>query len=479
MLRSHRTSLALRNSRRRWLTSLGLVGLASLGAAQTTFDIDRTISFSSPPGLLTEGYPGPATSAIPHFVMGLQQGDDIDALSFGDDTALASTTHTIVFSVDFNTNGIAGSGVNFEWSTDTAPGTAPAAAGDIFLQGSGGNILAPTGLGYATGTGTGDEANAAWANTNCVPGNVCDDLDAFDYSTPTSANGVYFSLRAGSPTLPLLGATPGDILYSDLSSTPPIIAILAGAGLATDVNLGIAGMELDALNLIGTTGPVGSGGGVISAGSVGKNIAGIAFSTSHLIQYSVHTFTPLDPSVLVLDVPGTFIVHTDFTLLGLTPNENLNALEAVPCSAFPATYFTYNGTGTNQDVLTATPVVVGAAWTITMQPQLTRGAGVWVTLVRMNPSGGTLLDLGTLFILPPAGLSELLVGAGFIANITLAPPHAGGGSTTSYTLTIPNNCSLVGSNWYAQSIVFGDLAAGAGILDPWFSTATGGVIGTY
>ena len=458
---------------------LSLAALAAPTAAQTTFDLDRTISFAFPPGLLTEGFPLGPNLGIPHFVMGLQQADDIDALSFGNDFALAASSHTIVFSVDFNANGVAGSGVNFEWSVDTAPGGPPAAAGDIFVQGVGGNILAPPGLGYEAGTFTGDEANAVWGNTGCIPGNVCDDVDAFDYSDPATATGVYFSLRAGSPTLGVIGASPGDILYSDLSGLLPVIAVLDGVGPATDVALGIPGMELDALNLIGTTGPVTAGGGVISAGSVGKNIAGIAFSTSHLIQYSIHNFTPIDAAVLVLDTPGVAIVHTDPPLLGLTPNENLNALEAVPCSPFAASVTPYNGTGINQDVLTATPVIVGSPWTTTIAPQSTRGPGSWIVLVRMNPSAGPTFDLGTFFTLPPAGLSELLVGAGVIANITLTPPHGGGGTTASVTVNIPNNCSLVGSQWYAQSIVLGDLPSGAGLFDPWFSTANAGVIGTY
>jgi len=446
--------------------------------AQTGFDNDRATSLLFfPPGILTEGFPGPPVVAIPAGFMGLGPLDEIDALSFGDDHAV-TTVHTIVFSPNFITVGI-GAGTTFEFATDTLPGFPPAAAADIFLQDAPPllNILAPPGLGYDAGTLTGDEANATWMSP-CIPGGPCDDLDAFDYTDPLTATGVYFSLKFGSPALAALGATPGDILYSDLSGTPPVIATLAGAGPATAASLGILGFDLDALNVVGTVGPVTAGGGVITAGPVGPSIAGTVAPSTHLLEFSVGPFTGIDADVLVRTGPGAFAVHTPAPAIGLSPHEDLNALEATPCGPSPASYFTYNGSGINLDLLSSSPVIIGSPWTATLAPQAARGAGVWTILLRSASAAGPILDLGTFFALPPAGLSELLVGIGFIANFA-GPAHGGGGTTASFSAPVPLSCGLVASPWFAQAVVLGDLPAGAGVLDPWFSSAVGGTIGTF
>jgi len=467
------------------LISLATCGLCTLGAtAQTSFDHDRISSPGLlPPGILSEGYPGPPLVAIPAAFLGLGPLDEIDALSYGDDRVI-DTLHTIVFSPDVFSAGAPGSGVAFEVSVDTAPGGPPAAAADIFIQDPAaaiGNLLAPPTLGYAAGTLTGDEANAAWAPP-CGADGTCRDLDAFDYSDPLAALGVYFSLAPGSPALVAIGATPGDILYSDLSGTPPIIAILAGAGPATDVNLGIPGLNLDALNCIGSTGDVATGGGVILAGPVGPSVGGGPPPPStHYAQYSVSFTGVMDADVLVRIAAGAFGIHTPAPALGLMPPENLNALEVtqpVGCPPSPATVFPYNGIGINRDTLFATTVVIGIPWSALLFPQFGRGPGAWVILMRSTPAAGPVLDLGLFFLLPPAGPSELLVGAGFIANFFPAA-HGGSGTSASFSVPVPPTCALVGAPWHAQAIVLGDLPAGAGILDPWFSTATGGVIGTF
>ena len=98
--------------------------------------------------------------------------------------------------------------------------------------------------------------------------------------------------------------------------------------------------------------------------------------------------------------------------------------------------------------------------------------------MRTAPSAGPILDLGPFFALPPAGLSELLVGGGVIGNF-FPGPHGGGGSAASFSIGVPMSCALVGMTWNAQSIVFGDLPTGLGVLDPWFSSAAGGVVGTF
>ncbi|MAB80093.1 MAG: hypothetical protein CMJ89_12145 [Planctomycetes bacterium] len=462
-------------------------GLGSSALAQTSFDHDR---FAAPPvagpGILSEGYPGPPVVSITDVAMGLVPADEIDALSFGDDHLIGVLPHTLVFSVDSASMGIAGCGVSFEASIDTGPGAPPAAAGDIFIQDPSatyGNLLAPPFLGYGAGTATGDEANATWG-APCMPA-ACYDLDAFDYSVATSTtNGVYFSLAPGSPTLGMLGVGPGAILYSDLSGVPPVIAVLAGAGLATAPNLGIPGLNLDALNCVGTSGPVGTGGGVISAGLVGMSSTGPAPPPStHLLEFSVAFSGAIDADVLVRVGAGAFAIHTPSAVLGLMPFDNLNALEVTQpldpdCPPLGATVSHYNGAGINLDTLLASNAVIGGVWTATLTPQLTRMGGGWIVLMRTASAAGPIFDLGLALGLPAAGLSELLVGGAVIGTF-FGPPHAGGGSSTTFSLAVPLNCALIGKRWYAQSIVLGDLPIGPGTLDPWFSSASKGVIGTY
>ena len=146
------------------------------------------------------------------------------------------------------------------------------------------------------------------------------------------------------------------------------------------------------------------------------------------------------------------------------------------CAPAPATVFLFNGTAINLDTMVASAVQVGGAWTATLTPQPARAAGPWVILLRTNDAG-LVLDAGLALFGVPAGLSELLVGAGFIANFFPAP-HLGGGVPSSFSVAVPATCALVGMPWFAQSLVLGDLAAGGGALDPWFSSAAGGIVGT-
>ncbi|MAB78520.1 MAG: hypothetical protein CMJ89_04115 [Planctomycetes bacterium] len=458
-----------------------LLTLGATTVAQTSFDHDRFLTPGlAPPGILTEAFPGVPVVAIPMAAMGLLPNDEIDALSYGDDQDIGAL-HTIVFSPDLMTMGMPGTGVAFEFAIDTAPGGPPSASGDIFVQdptAAAGNLLAPPGQGYAAGTGTGDENNASWPSP-CVAGG-CIDLDAFDYGDPMLATGVYFSLRPGSPTLGFIGAGPGAILYSDLMGGVPIVATLAGAGPATAANLGIPNLNLDALNCLGSTGPIGAGGGVIAPGIVGPSIAGLAPPPStHLLQYSVSFTGAIDGDVLVRVGAGVFAPHTPAPVLGLAPNENLNALEVLRpgCPPAAATVFSYNGIGINLDTMVTSTVVIGGAWTATLIPQAVRAGGPWVILMRAN-NAGLVLDAGLAFFGVPAGFSELLVGGGFIANFFPAP-HLGGGIPASFSAAVPPACALVGMPWFAQSLVFGDLPLGAGLLDPWFSSAAGGVVGTF
>ncbi len=331
-----------------------------VATAQTTFDLDRTSAVTAPVGavggeLLTEGFPGPPTVAIPNVLIGLQAGDDIDVLSFGDDNEIAGL-HVIVFSVDPRSPAswvVAGpGGSNFERTTGTAPsnptpGPNPAeAAGDLFVQmsiggGACSNMLAPAGFGYSTGSATGDESDISLTSPNILYG-PADDVDAFEFSAPATAmvTGIYFSLTPTSTSVQQGTWSPGDILYSPLNGSQPTVAVLGGSGLpATDANLGIAGLNLDALNCVAQS------AGVIAAGPVGATPCSISRG-SHLLEFSIsdlvspYVLTPSD--VLGVEVFGSGPSGTGFLVsasqLGLCSTvtgcgnwgeyDNLNALEA-------------------------------------------------------------------------------------------------------------------------------------------------------
>jgi hypothetical protein len=292
-----------------------------------------------PGDILTEGTPpgppAPPVVAIAAGAIGLVPGDEIDALSWGDDPIAGA--HDLTFSVAVGALGALGSGVAGEVALGTPPSAPvplaipkpPEAAGDLFIQagsftGPCTNVLAPAGLGYGAGSGTGDEFNATWVTPAVLPA-PDDDLDAFDYTDPATPppGGVYFSLAPGSPSLIVLGATAGDILWSPLGGGPPVIAVLLGVGPATDVALGIAGANLDALNL------VAAGPGLIAAGPVGPSSCSPAPAGTHVVEYSVAPGGPFAPSdVLVRMGPALAAIKVPAPGLGLLPTDDLDALEA-------------------------------------------------------------------------------------------------------------------------------------------------------
>jgi hypothetical protein len=294
--------------------------------------------------ILTEGappgFPAPPVVSIPAAAIGLVVGDEIDALSFGNDPI--TTRHQLSFSVDPAAFGLPGTGVAMEVAIGTPPSSPipfgvpkpPEAAGDIFLQtgtvgGPCTNVLAPPGAGYGAGTFTGDESNATWMTPAGIA--PADDLDALEYSDPAvlPPGGIYFSLAPGSPSLIPLGATPGDILYSPLGGGPVVIAALAGAGPATDVALGIPGANLDGLNV------VAAAPGVIAAGAVAASPCSPAAGV-HVVEYSIAPGGAFPPAAVLVRVgPGIAAVKVTPAGLGLFPTDNLDALEAIPMPPTP------------------------------------------------------------------------------------------------------------------------------------------------
>lgn len=102
------------------------------------------------------------------------------------------------------------------------------------------------------------------------------------YSAAATAlmTGIYFSLAQGPLSLATIPATAGDILYSPLGGGPVVVATLAGGAPATDINLGISGFDLDALNC------VASAPGVLAPGMVGPTVAS-GGGGSNLLEFSI------------------------------------------------------------------------------------------------------------------------------------------------------------------------------------------------
>jgi hypothetical protein len=188
--------------------------------------------------------------------LGLMPSDDIDGLSFGVDATYVgpATDYFVCFSVDRAAVGQA------PWDVNTEAGnpTYPEASADVF----------ETDFPYATGGATGlfnflnddgDGSSASPLNLIDIPiFPPNDDLDALEgdpRKMDFDGNGVrdrsvYFSLRAGSPTLAVIGAGPGDILASDPppNNTPHVFMTHAALGL-------LAGEDLEdfCLNATGAT----------------------------------------------------------------------------------------------------------------------------------------------------------------------------------------------------------------------------------
>ncbi len=112
-----------------------------------------------------------------------------------------------------------------------------------------------------------------------------------------------------------------------------------GAGPATAANLGI--VDLDALSLVGTTGPVGGGGGVIAAGAVGPAPANTGAVSTHLLEFSVTRGgggPGLAADVLVrtgAGVAAVFVSAEEGLGLAIVDEDELNALEVIQTVVIP------------------------------------------------------------------------------------------------------------------------------------------------
>ncbi len=294
--------------------------------------------------------------------LGLAPGDNINAVSFGWDGG-----DTLLFSVDPNAMGVAGSAVNFEAVVSPFSGMCvnggggppsasiggdpgQEAAGDIFISTQ--VIFPPWGAGPPIGGMTPapfgsnilgwDELNLGLqgADTTCSAlGSFEDDLDALEEDTASAVdpnqNGViemgegyiYFSVDLGSPS-----AAAEDVMVSVQGPPPGAGFVVYAAAPAIGLQ---AGDDIDALCVSDRSGPVGGPDGIwnlfdtmlfsLAAGS--PTLAAIGASPGDVF---VVTFTIPVPTVLVTAAQ----LGLQSIAAGYSQDDELNALDigwSLPC----------------------------------------------------------------------------------------------------------------------------------------------------
>jgi len=228
-------------------------------------------------------------------------------------------------------------------------------------------------------------------------------------------------------------------------------------------------------------GLAGAAGWNVNVGPTSGTVLGFDFPLSEIQPVGVLTELTtayFQCSNCYCGVPSICIEAPVFSDINANPiNVDLGSC-SLTVGAVQATVSSYNGSGINLDTMVGSAAVIGEPWTATLTPQPARAAGFWFILMRSGVAAGPILDLGSIFGLPAAGASELLVGGSSIADFS-PPPHGGGGTSSSFSVTVPASCSLTSMPWFAQAIVFGDLPGVGGAFDPWFSSAATGIVGTF
>ena|GEM_PF-3977157 len=272
--------------------------------------------------------------------LGLAPGDNINAVSFGEDGGTV-----LLFSVDPSAVGSVGTAVNFEAVVSPtaacingAGGTTPSngggdpgdeAAGDIFTSPhigtfGGGVTLGPlmpapplSNTLWCDELLLGLQAPAVACSANGAPE---DNLDALEVSDavrvdadmdgiPDAGRFVFFSLDSASPT-----AGSEDILVS-VAGPPPGYAVYATAAA-----IGLqAGDDIDALVLYDTDAAGGPPDGIMTAGQ-DMALFSLAAGSPSLVGFS-----PGD--VLVTSFGGSFSLGVSHLTLGLLGSDELDALD--------------------------------------------------------------------------------------------------------------------------------------------------------
>jgi len=228
------------------------------------FSIAPGVAGTDPADLLMIVDVGRYAVVAPKELLGLQAGDDIDALSHGTDP-IPDTR----FSVRDGSLGLAGTAVREEATK------APAQAlGDEFVARGGDNrLFMNEGIfGFFPGV------------------HELDALAMDGIRGPEALFPIHFSLAAGSPTLAAIGAGPADILVSQGNGLPPIVDRAAAAmGL-------VAGDDIDALCFYpGVT--------RFSLAPGSPSLAAIPASAADVLQQGAPPFVALTDAGMGLD-PG-------------------------------------------------------------------------------------------------------------------------------------------------------------------------------
>jgi hypothetical protein len=280
--------------------------------------------------------PGPVSAlpglGIPAASLGLEAQDVVDAISDGRDPVdpeLHRGRQKLIFSVRRGSAGAAGTGVEQEMLGDTAPpagGSPDGHASDLVVwEGTHGqNMLAPPPLGWSLGLQTGDEANTHLRAAGANPG---DNVQGYDRGFRDlqvvpglpPALPVFFSLRAGSPTLAAIGATAGDVLAVGGPFGPVPVVFVDHSSMSLP-----PAADLDGLNL-----------------EVRQDAAGNL--VAHHLRFSVTSPTAAFalPDGSVVDSGATVLRHNGVTTtiaqaydeLGLVREDDIDALESAVTTA--------------------------------------------------------------------------------------------------------------------------------------------------
>jgi hypothetical protein len=145
---------------------------------------------------------------------------------------------------------------------------------------------------------------------------------------------------------------------------------------------------------------------------------------------------------------GLGVAVTGGAILIGSPGDDRAGLDTGCVHVFelPGAAVTYHdGRGINLDTLTTTPASAGQTWTATLGVAGPHTAGTAYLAIHRACRAGTPV-LG--------GRAEFLLDGDQLA--LLGPvPHAGQGSTVTFTLSIPASAALVGKPWAAQGILLG------------------------
>jgi hypothetical protein len=251
---------------------------------------------------------GPALVAIPSAAFGLLPTDDIDAIAYRRPNA-----YPLYFSVDRTSTGVTGLPGSPAPTAVAIQASLGQAAGDIFMTGFPARIpgpgyipLPPAGTNFLIRNQ--DELgllpNVSQGDPVTTP---IDELDALELfyiqdGQPTIAN-LFYSLAPGSPTLALLGATPGDLITT-IGGIPTLVPFFRQlVGLLPDD-------DLDGLAMDSVSGGIGF--------SLTRNSPSLGFQPWRASD--VLYVNPGGPT------PGQVFTALDFGFIGIAPTDELDAI---------------------------------------------------------------------------------------------------------------------------------------------------------